>query len=322
MISIGIESTAHTFGVGIANGKGNLLANERSVYTPKKGWGIIPADAAKHHRESAEEVLQDALEASGLSKEDIGLISYARGPGLPPCLSAGHDFALSLSKRWKKPLIGVNHAIAHIEIGILSSGANDPVALYVSGGNTQVISHCSGRYGIMGEVLDQPIGNVLDTFARRANLQLPGGPKIEELAKKGKWIPLPYLVKGMDASFTGILTKASCMLREHRLEDICFSLQETCFSMLVEITERAMAHAGKDEALVAGGVASNSRLREMMTIMCEERGAKAFFPEKGLSGDNGAMIAWAGILYGRAGISGKGIDSRMRVDEVDASWKR
>ena len=128
----------------------------------------------------------------------------------------------------------------------------DPIVLYASGANTQVIGYLNGRYRIFGETLDIGLGNALDKFARSRDLPHPGGPAIEEMARKGSYIELPYTVKGMDLAFSGLVSAA----KEIRapIEDVCFSLQETAFAMCVEVSERALAHAEKEEILLVGGV--------------------------------------------------------------------
>ncbi len=325
MICLGIESTAHTFGAGISDEKGKILANERSTYRPKKGWGIIPMEAGKHHKKVRDKVLNNALKKAELDMKDVDVIAYSRGPGLPPCLYRGLELAKILVKKYKTPLVGVNHCVAHIEIGRLTSGLKDPVVVYVSGGNTQIISFSEARYRVFGECMDMGIGNALDKFGRSVGLDFPQGPKIEQLARNGKWVDLPYVVKGMDLSFSGILT--AC-INKHRagekLEDLCFSIQEVFFSMLTEVTERALAHLGKREVLLTGGVAANERLQEVLNTMAKERGAKFSVVPKEYSGDQGAMIAWAGMLAYRAGTEIKrekaDVDSRWRTDDADIPW--
>lgn len=325
MICLGVESTAHTFGIGIIRDDGKILVNEKSVYKPKVGGGIIPHEAAKHHQEFKEYVLENALKKSNLKIEDIDILAYSAGPGLPPTLLVGANFAIELSKKYKKPLIPVNHCIAHIEIGKLTTGVKDPVVLYLSGGNTQVIAFTEGKYRIFGETQDIPIGNALDTLAREIGLKSPGGPEIEKLAKDGKYINLPYVVKGMDLSFSGITTEAIKKFKQNiPKDDVCYSFQETCFSMLTEVTERAMAHTDKNELLLVGGVASNKRLQEMLKIMCEERNAKFYVVPKEYSGDQGVMIAWLGTLIQkskqRRKLEKDLIKPNWRTDEVDISW--
>ena len=269
-------------------------------------------------------VLTSSLKVAKIEMEEVDILSYTAGPGLPPCLLVGANLADQLSKKYKKPLIPVNHCIAHLEIGKLTTGAKDPVFLYLSGGNTQVIAFVEGKYRIFGETQDMAVGNCLDVVAREIGLPMPGGPKIEELAKKGKYVELPYVVKGMDVSFSGIATAAIKLFKKGiSKEDIAYSLQETCFAMLTEVTERALAHTGKEEVLLVGGVAANKRLQEMVKIMCEERGAKMYVVLPKYSGDNGVMIAWTGLLAYKSGWKAKFKDKirpRWRTDEVEITW--
>jgi len=321
---LGIEGTAEKTGVGIVDSDGNILAMAGKQLFPEEG-GIHPRIAAEHHAEWIPKLIPQAIEESGISYKDIDLISFSQGPGLGPALRIVATSARTLSLSLKKPIIGVNHCIGHVEVGKLDTGAVNPVSLYVSGGNSQVIAYESGRYRIFGETLDIAIGNCLDHFGRETGLGHPGGPVIEKLAKQGSYIDLPYIVKGMDFSFSGLLSAA---LREHEkgtaMEDICFSLQETAFSMLVEVTERALSHTQKDEVMLCGGVSANSRLREMLKTMSEEHGAKFYMPEMKLCGDNGVMIAWLGLLmyneFGPLDLKDTGIIQKFRTDEVDIPW--
>ena len=324
MISLGIEGTAEKTGVGIVDSEGNILAMEGCQLFPEEG-GIHPRIAAEHHAEWIPKLIPQAVENAGISYDDIDLISFSQGPGLGPALRIVATSARSLALSLKKPIIGVNHCIGHVEVGKLDTGAVNPVSLYVSGGNSQVIAYESGRYRIFGETLDIAIGNCLDQFGRETGLGHPGGPVIEKLAKKGNYVDLSYVVKGMDFSFSGLLSAA---LRKYQkgtaIEDVCFSLQETAFAMLVEVTERALSHTQKDEVMLCGGVSANSRLREMLKTMSEEHGAKFYMPEMKLCGDNGVMIAWLGLLmcneFGSMELSDTGIIQRFRTDEVDIPW--
>ncbi|RLG11586.1 UGMP family protein [Candidatus Pacearchaeota archaeon] len=327
-ITLGIESTAHTFGIGIVK-DGKIIANKKDMYTTKSG-GIIPIESAKHHLLKKNETFFEALDEAGIKKKDIDVIAFSQGPGLAPCLLEGMKFAKELSKKLNKPIVPVNHCIAHLEIG-KTTGAKNPVMLYISGANTQIISYSSGKYRIFGETLDLGVGNFIDTFARFAGIGFPGGPKIQELAEKGKkYIELPYKVKGMDIALSGIQTKLKKFLenKDYKLEDLAFSLQETVFAMLVESAERALAHTGKKELLLGGGVACNSRLQEMCKIMCKERRAKFFCPSNGLLTDNGAMIAYLGEIMFKSGIKFSqnqlnkiDILPKQRTDEVDVLWE-
>ena len=329
MLSVlGIESTAHTFGVGVVK-NGKVLANIKRTYTTNKG-GIIPLDAAKFHQKNKYEIYFEALNAAKIQESEVEVISFSQGPGLSPCLLEGMKFAKELSKKLKKPLVPVNHCIAHLEIGELT-GAKDPVMLYTSGANTQIIAYASGKYRVFGETLDIGVGNFIDTFARYAGIGFPGGPVIQKLAEKSRdYIEIPYKVKGMDIALSGILTNLKQKLESEkfRLADLAYSMQETVFAMLVETAERALAHTGKRELLLGGGVACNSRLQEMCKIMCKERGAKYFCPENSLLVDNAAMIAFLGEIMFKSGIKipHRDLDKidikpRQRTDEVDVSWK-
>ena len=318
MICLGIESTAHTFGAGIVEDE-KVLSNEKSMYIPKKGSGIIPRDAAQHHVEVSLDVLKSCLDNAKLKMKDIDAIAFSQGPGLPQCLRVGAVFSRALALKYKKPLIGVNHCIAHIDVGKISTSSKDPVVLYLSGGNTQVIAFAEGRYRVFGETEDVPIGNALDMLARSFGLSMPGGIHIEELAKKGKYVELPYVVKGMDLSFSGLTTEAIKKYKEGiSKEDVSYSFQETCFAMLTEVTERAMAHTDKEEVLLVGGVAANRRLQQMLRTMCDERGAKFFVVPKEYSGDNGSMIAVSGIIHNNPiPVEKSFVKQKWRVDEVE-----
>ncbi|MDR0887558.1 MAG: bifunctional N(6)-L-threonylcarbamoyladenine synthase/serine/threonine protein kinase [Candidatus Methanoplasma sp.] len=326
MITLGIEGTAHTLGVGVVDSEKIVLSNVLDMYRPPEG-GLHPREAANHHAEVVSSVIVKAVEEAGITLKDVDLVSFSMGPGLGPCLRVAATAARSLSATLDIPIIGVNHCIAHIEIGNATTGCTDPVLLYASGGNTQVIAYSDERYRIFGETQDVGIGNMLDKLGRELGLGFYAGPTIEKLAKEGdKLLDLPYSVKGMDMAFSGIMTAALTLKRKgQRIEDIAFSIQETAFGMLAEVTERAMAHIGKDEVLLGGGVAQNTRLREMIQAMAEDRGAEMFVPDRRLCMDNGAMIAWLGnIMYAsgiRMEIADTGIRQRFRTDDVRVTWR-
>lgn len=326
MLCLGIEGTAHTVGVGIVDEKCKIHSNLQDMYEPLEG-GIHPREAANHHAECLIHLLKKSLKESKKDFGDIDLVAFSQGPGMGPCLRTVATAARALSMSLSVPIIGVNHCIAHLEIGRMTTGCEDPVLLYLSGGNTQVIAYSEKRYRVFGETLDIGIGNMLDKFGRKVGLQFPSGPAIEETAKKGtELLSLPYSVKGMDVSFSGILTAALNLINQgQKLEDVCASLQETSFAMVTEVTERAMAHLEKDEVLLGGGVVCNDYLRKMVVRMAEERNAKMFVPDPELCVDNGAMIAWTGILAHssgvRMGLEDTQINQRFRTDEVDVTWR-
>ncbi|MEA3200551.1 MAG: bifunctional N6-L-threonylcarbamoyladenine synthase / protein kinase Bud32 [Thermoplasmata archaeon] len=331
MLALGVEGTAHTIAVGIVRGepgrRPEILASEGDMLRPAAG-GIHPREAANHHAALGPEVLSRALAAAGVRPAELDLVAFSQGPGLGPCLRTAATIARAFALAAGKPILGVNHCVAHLEIGSGTIDAKDPVLLYASGGNTQVIAFSGGRYRVFGETVDIGVGNMLDKFAREEGHPFPGGPEIEKLAARGRHLlDLPYSVKGMDMAFSGMMTAA----RAHRakgapMEDVCFSLQETAFAMLVEVTERALAHAEKSEVVLGGGVACNERLWQMTQRMCVERGAVAYRPEKRLLVDNGAMIAWLGILEHAAGtrqtLAETKVDQRQRTDDIMVTWRR
>jgi len=326
MITLGIEGTAHTLGVGVVDSEKKVISNVIDMFRPLEG-GLHPREAANHHAETVAGTISKAIEEAGVTLKDIGLIAFSMGPGLGPCLRVAATAARSLSSGLDVPIVGVNHCIAHIEIGNATTGCTDPALLYASGGNTQVIAYSDERYRIFGETQDVGIGNMLDKLGRELGLGFYAGPTIEKLAKNGsELLDLPYSVKGMDVAFSGMMTAALALKKKgHSIEDIAFSVQETAFAMLTEVTERAMAHIGKDEVLLGGGVAQNQRLQEMVRIMAEARGAEMFVPDRRLCMDNGAMIAWLGYLMYDSGIRMRIEDTvvrqRFRTDEVKVTWR-
>jgi N6-L-threonylcarbamoyladenine synthase/protein kinase Bud32 len=327
---LGIESTADDFGVGISTFDGKILANASDAYVPAEG-GIHPREAARHHAEVADRVLREALDEADIKPRQLCVIAFSQGPGLGPSLRTGATVARALASYLGIPLVGVNHSVAHIEIGKLETGACDPVTLYVSGGNTIVAAFDSGRYRVFGETLDIALGNCLDVLAREAGLRqqkgVPLGAALERLAADGKTlVSLPYVVKGMDLSLSGLLTAAITQLHDGkcRLEDLCYSLQEHAFSMVTEVTERALAHTEKKEVLLTGGVAANQRLQAMLKSIAEEHDAEFHVVPRQFATDNGAMIAWTGILAYTHGLVTPVAESyvklRWRVDRADVPW--
>jgi len=330
-VIVGVESTAHTLSIGMVSESGDLIPSESSVFKPEHG-GIHPREAADHHSLVASELVSRVMGREGFTPSNVKAISFSQGPGLGPCLRVGASLARTLSKTWDVPLIGVNHCVAHIEVGRNQTGCEDPVLLYASGGNTQVIARAGSRYRVLGETLDIGIGNMLDKFARTHDIPFPGGPVIERMASEwlsegasaASELELPYAVHGMDLAFSGILTAAVSLSEREGLGASSWSLQEHSFASCIEVSERALAHTGKTELLLGGGVACNGRLREMAEIMCEERGATAHWPEKQYCIDNGTMIAELGrreIEMGRVtNLEDSAINPMLRTDSSPISW--
>jgi N6-L-threonylcarbamoyladenine synthase/protein kinase Bud32 len=331
MICLGIESTAHTFSIGLINEKGEILSLISDLYSPSEG-GLKPSAVFEHHYHIFQSVFLRALKSANIQSKNVDLIAFSQGPGLGQCLRLGAVFARTLSQILQIPIVGVNHCIAHIEIGRLMCQIADPLSLYVSGGNTIISAFESGYYQIFGETLDISIGNMLDMVARDLGIPHPGGPIIEILARNGKHlIPLPYIVKGMDLSYSGLysavrkIIKQKSSLDEEFKADLSYSLQETSFAMLAEVFERAIAHTKKKTALLTGGVAANQRLQTMIKKICAEHGTEFHVVPRQVSGDNGIMIAWTGLLKYKA-MKGDSLEKtqiipKWRMDDVPIPWR-
>jgi universal protein Kae1 len=326
MVVLGIESTAHTASVGIVTDGAKVLGLASDMYRPLSG-GIHPREAANHHVELLPGLVQRALEGAHVDPTQLDAVAFAQGPGLGPCLRAGATVARMLSLAWEKPLVPVNHCVAHVEIARVLSGLDDPLLLYASGGNTQVIAYGRGRYRVLGETLDIGIGNFLDKLWIELGGTFPGGPALELEARAGSELhELPYSVHGMDVAFSGMLTAALALQRKGvPRPDLAYSVESTAYAMLTEITERALAHRRRDTVVLGGGVACNERLRTMVKTMVEERGGTMFAPPRPMCVDNGAMIAWTGELAWRAGLSvpveESGVQPRQRTDLVATPWR-
>ena len=339
VVALGMEGSANKLGVGVVqwlpgdpeNGDSEpfrILSNPRKTFITQPGEGFLPRETSWHHQAHVVPLVREALRLAGVSPTEVDCICFTRGPGMGGPLRSTALCARTLSQMWGCPLVGVNHCIGHIEMGRVCTGAKDPVVLYVSGGNTQVIAYSQNRYRIFGETIDIAVGNCLDRFARVLGLSNDPSPgyNIEICARTAhdqpggpKLISLPYGVKGMDVSFSGILTYIEDEARKQlaaktcTVADLCYSLQETIFAMLVETTERALAHVESNEVLIVGGVGCNKRLQEMMRTMMKERGGRTFGMDSRYCIDNGAMIAQAGILQWIKG------SSRPRVDTCESS---
>jgi N6-L-threonylcarbamoyladenine synthase len=324
---LGIESTAHTFSASVVSSEGEVLSNTRSVYKPPEGSGIHPFEASQNHLANAAGVLADAIDRSGVSLNDLDAISYAMGPGLGPCLRVGAVVARTLASSLGVPLVPVNHAVGHIELGCLLTGSKDPVVLLVSGGHTMILAYSSRRWRVLGESLDLTLGQLLDQFGRHHGLSSPCGETIEDAASSStNYLKLPYAVKGNDVSFSGLLTVSKLLLDGgSSFSDVSYSIQETAFAMVTEVTERALAFTAKKEVMIVGGVAANRRLSGMMTEMAKRHSATVSMTPLEYSGDCGAQIAWTGWLAHSKDVEVPVAESKVlqswRLDHVDIPWR-
>ena len=308
MICLGIESTAHTFGVGVLerNGCTKILSDAKDVYKAKMGSGIHPREASRHHAETCGYVFGNALQQAGVTIKDIDFVSYSAGPGLGPCLRVGAVVARAISSYYAKPLVPTNHAIGHIELGKILCGIKDPLVLIVSGGHTALAAKLGEDWRIFGETLDLTLGQLIDQLGRFLGMSSPAGPEIEKLALDGSkeesaksiLTRLPYTIKGNDVSYSGLLSASKDLFTEGASrESICYAVQELAFSILAEATERALAFTDKKELLVTGGVAANQRLASLLVLMCSKRGVKVGVIPRQFAGDCGSQIAAAGFAF-------------------------
>ena len=351
---LGIEGTAWAASAAIYDESDDTVFIESDPYQPENG-GIHPREAAEHMGESIPGVIDRVLahaaetaasddaadtgssdgadtdtaasDAEHSNRYDIDCVAFSQGPGLGPCLRTVGTAARAAAQALDVPLVGVNHMVAHLEIGRHRSGFESPVCLNASGANAHLLGFHNGRYRILGETMDTGVGNALDKFTRHIGWEHPGGPKVEAAAKDGELIDLPYVVKGMDFSFSGIMSAAKAAADEgEAIEDICFSLQEHIFGMLTEVAERALSLTGTDELVLGGGVGQNARLQSMLATMCEERGASFHVPEARFLRDNAGMIAVLGAKQVAAGqtvgIEDSQVDPNFRPDEVAVAWRQ
>jgi len=330
---LGIEGTAWAASAAVYDVASDAVTIETDAYVPDSG-GIHPREAAEHTSDAipavVESVLEDAREraaaAGGDPENPVDAVAFSRGPGLGPCLRIAGTAARALAQRLDVPLVGVNHMVAHLEIGRHQSGFGAPVCLNASGANAHVLAYRSGRYRVLGETMDTGVGNAIDKFTRHVGWSHPGGPKVEARAREGEYVDLPYVVKGMDFSFSGIMSAAKEAVDGGTpVEDVCRGLEETIFAMLTEVSERALSLTGRDELVLGGGVGQNDRLQGMLREMCDQRGATLFVPEDRFLRDNAGMVAVLGAKMAAAGdtlaVPDSAIDADFRPDQVPVTWR-
>ncbi len=326
MLILGIESTAHTFGASLVDSDDQIVTNVNSTYKPPPGVGIHPRKASEHHTNVSDTIIKSSLSTPGGKQFRPDVIAYSAGPGLGPCLRIGATVARALSSFLGKPLVPVHHGVAHLDIAISAGKAHDPLAILVSGGHTTIAVHLGKRWKVYGETQDITLGNLMDMFAREAKLPAPGGMSVEAKARESNaLLRLPYTVKGNDVAYSGLLTAAVRLLHSgKRLSNICYSLQEVAFSILAEAVERSLVQTRKEEVLLCGGVAANSRLRDMISAVARDHGASFHPVPLEYSGDCGAQIACSGLFSFQSGItvriSESHVTPRWRLDEVDVPW--
>ncbi|MFB6228869.1 MAG: bifunctional N(6)-L-threonylcarbamoyladenine synthase/serine/threonine protein kinase [Halobacteriales archaeon] len=319
---LGIEGTAWAASAAVFDADRDAVRMESEAYQPDSG-GIHPREAAEHMHDAIPQVVESVL---GDTDDPVDAVAFSRGPGLGPCLRTAGTAARALAGTLGVPLVGVNHMVAHLEIGRRRSGFSAPVCLNASGANAHLLGFHSGRYRVLGETMDTGVGNAIDKFARHVGWDHPGGPKVEEAAREGEYVELPYVVKGMDFSFAGITSAAQDAIEDGTpVADVCRGLEETIFAMLTEVSERALSLTGRDELVLGGGVGQNRRLRGMLEAMCGARGASFFAPADRFLRDNAGMIAVLGAEMYEAGdtipIDDSAVRPGFRPDQVPVTWR-
>ena len=323
---LGIETSCDETAIGIVKGR-TLLANEiaSSVQEHARFGGVVPEIASRAHLEAMIPALDRALKTAKVSLKDIDAVAVTAGPGLVGALLVGTSTAAAIALALDKPLFGVNHLAAHISVDYLThDNPLDPtIALLVSGGHSSIlqINDITSSVTSLGSTMDDAAGEAFDKIARVIGLGFPGGPAVDLEAKSGDahainfprgltqaedWRTRPY-----DFSFSGLKTAVARYLEstpQYKRADVAASFQEAIVDVLVQKSLAACAATGIESLVIAGGVAANSRLRELAEERCEKAGVKLRIPSPLLCTDNGAMVAALGSLMSSAGRAASAID--------------
>ena len=315
---LGIESSCDETAASLIseNDQGNpiVLSNivSSQVDIHKEFGGVVPELAARSHIEKIDWIVQKAIDDSGKNIEEIDAIASTAGPGLIVCLSVGLSFGKAFAASLNKPFIAVNHLEGHALSPKLNSKLDYPyLLLLISGGHSQYLSVKNlGKYKRLGTTIDDALGEAFDKTAKLLGIEFPGGPQIEVFAKKGdpnKYeLPKPIFNKGgCNLSFAGLKTAILKISKEIKTEqekfDLAASFQKTIIEILYKKTKIAFTEfeeqveSKEKKFVVAGGVAANKAIRNMLIKLCEEKNYKAIFPPIELCGDNAAMIAMVGL---------------------------
>jgi N6-L-threonylcarbamoyladenine synthase len=313
---LGIETSCDETGVAIYDTDRGLLGHR--LYSQIKlhaaYGGVVPELASRDHIRKLTPLIQEVTEQSGLKLVDLDGIAYTRGPGLMGALLVGSALGRSLALSLGIPAIGVHHMEGHLLAPMLETPSPEfPfVALLVSGGHTQLMSVTGvGQYELLGQSLDDAVGEAFDKTAQLLELGYPGGPALAKLAESGDpgrfTFPRPMTDRpGLDFSFSGLKTFAINTLRDHAQEEnigpnIATAFQQAVVDTLVIKCRRAIDTTGFSSLIVAGGVGANQLLRQKLRSEMEKKSVEVFFPALEFCTDNGAMIAFAGALRLQAG---------------------
>lgn len=310
MLVLGIESSCDDTGVALYDGTRGLLAHRlySQIALHQPYGGVVPELASRDHIRKLLPLVEAVLAAAEKQPADITGVAYTAGPGLAGALLVGATFGRSLALALNVPAVGVHHMEAHLLSPMLEpEGPEFPfLALLVSGGHTLLADvERVGRYTILGESIDDAVGEAFDKTAKILGLGYPGGPAIERLAANGRpgryKFPRPMVDRpGLDFSFSGLKTAAAqavgAGVDPQTAADIALAFQEAAIDTLAIKCERALADTGHFRLLIAGGVSANSLLRTRLAQIAADRGARIYYPRLEFCTDNGAMIAYAGYL--------------------------
>lgn len=309
-VTMAIETSCDETAVAILSGNREVLANiiSSQIDIHRQYGGVVPEIASRHHLEQVNRLIDLALQEANLSFGQIDALAVTYGPGLVGALLVGVSTAKALAYSLKIPLLGVNHIEGHIYANwLVNAELNFPIlCLIVSGGHTALVRMDDhGKYQLLGQTMDDAVGEAYDKVARAMGLSYPGGPLLDKLAKEGDEkafaFPRAWLGEGSyDFSFSGLKTSVLNHLNravqrgeEVNQADLAASFQASVVEVLVEKTIRASQEYGIDNVLLAGGVAANSFLREQLATRCLKEGKKLAYPPLGYCTDNAAMIACA-----------------------------
>jgi len=313
---LGLETSCDETGLALYDTEQGLLGQVlySQVKLHAEYGGVVPELASRDHVRKLIPLLENLLEQTQTSKQQIDAIAYTRGPGLMGALMTGALFGRSLAYALNVPAIGVHHMEGHLLAPLLS--ATPPefpfVALLVSGGHSQLMAaHGIGQYELLGESIDDAAGEAFDKVAKMLNLPYPGGPNVAKLALSGNPtafdFPRPLLHKGLDFSFSGLKTAVKVQYEkvhdQGREADLAASFQEAIVDVLVKKSIKALKHTGMKRLVIAGGVSANQALRQRLESELAKIKATVYYAEPALCTDNGAMIAFAGWQRLKAGQS-------------------
>lgn len=307
-IIMAIESSCDETACAIVKNGREVLANvvASQIKTHAKYGGVIPEVAAREHLETINPVIAEAFEQANIKPEQIDAFAGTAGPGLVGCLLVGLNAAKTLALIYDKPFIGINHLYGHISANYLDTDIKPPfIALLVSGGHTQILNVKSNSdIEIMGETIDDAVGEAYDKVARLMGLPYPGGATLDKLAKEGN--PYAYKlpegkVEGYNFSFSGLKTAVLRLVKsfdgkELPINDICASFQECVSSTLIKKVKTALKETGYKQAVIAGGVAANSEIRKKMFEL-ENDGIRVHAPEMKYCTDNASMAASCAYFF-------------------------